>query len=309
MKRGSTSPGADLRPSGLVLVLLAALSFACDGSPKQATALPAAQQHVSVRRLVFGMPLYRQNDDGTALRPFADYLSHSLGVPVEIRVAEPYQQLPALLLSGAVDIAELPPLAYVRARTANGEVRVVATVVISGNPTYLGHLYVKSDSRFHSLADLQGARIGYVNPDSSSGYLFPRDLLRQKGFNPDQFFSSSRMLGKHSLVLDAVLAGDVEVGAAEDVTSEWLGPTVRPEGLRVIAKTERIPNDCVAARPGLDAATQQALLRVLQELHPPVRDAAAIMSAIGVNGWIAADEARYDRVRAVLARETQSPAK
>lgn len=290
--------------------LLAALA-ACGTSTQQPPSAPTAELRAGVSQLVIGMPNYRDDVDEASLKPFAAYLTAALGVPVKIRRAEPYQALPALLRSGAIDVAEIPPLAYVHLREQAPGIQLVATVVISGNPTYLGHFYVRSDSRYHSLSDLRGARIGYVNRDSSSGYLFPRDMLRQKGYDPDTFFSSEKFFGKHSQVLDAVTSGEVDVGAAEDVTSEWLGPTFRPEGLRVIAKTERIPNDCIAARAGLDLDTQQALLHALQNLHAPVRDAAEIMSAIGVNGWIAADESRYDRVRLVLAHENaahQKPA-
>lgn len=259
--------------------------------------------HISLSHLTIGMPKYRDNEDAASLKAFADYLSRTFGVRVEIRMEEPYQTLPVLLRTGAVDIAELPPLAYARLHDQDPRVLPIATSVISGNPTYLGHLYVKADSRFHLLSDLQGARIGYVNPDSTSGYLFPRDVLRRKGFDPDTFFSSSRFFGSHPKVLDAIASGEIDVGAAEDVTSEWLGPIQRPEGLRVIMKTDRIPNDCMAARPGLDQQTRQAILRALEDLHPPVPDAPAILSAIGVNGWIAGDEARYDRVRLVLQDE------
>jgi phosphate/phosphite/phosphonate ABC transporter binding protein len=253
--------------------------------------------------MVFGAPIYREGDDGETERHLTQYLSRALGIRVDLRMAEPYHELPRLLRTGVVDVAQLPPLAYVRLRAGAPEVRPIVTVITSGNPTYLGHLYVKDSSPFHSLSDLRNARVGYVAPESTSGYLFPRDLLRRKGYDPDAFFSATKFFGNHPRVLEAVLNGEVDVGAAEDVTNDWLGPHQRPDGLRVIAKTERIPNDCVAARPKLDDQTIVAVLQALVALRPGAPASDQIIQSTGVNGWVAADEARYERVRDVLSRE------
>jgi phosphate/phosphite/phosphonate ABC transporter binding protein len=258
---------------------------------------------VGVTRLVIGLPIYRPGDDGAAAQPLSVYLTQTLGVPVEVRMAEPYEELPKLLRQGQVDIAQIAPLAYVRVKTEEPRIKGLATAVISGNPTYLGHFYVRKESDYRSLADLRGTRMGYVKPQSTSGYLFARDLLRRKGFDPDTFFKSTQFIGSHPGVIAAVLAGDIDVGAAEDITSDWIGKENIPEGLRVIAKTERIPNDCIAARPGLDDGTIRRVTSALLDLHPADKRASAILDALNINGWIAGDEARYDRVRRVLAAD------
>jgi hypothetical protein len=46
-------------------------------------------------------------------------------------------------------------------------------------------------------------------------------------------------------------------------------------------------------------ALRQELLRI----RPGEPGADRILEALRVNGWVRADESRYDRVRAVLARE------
>lgn len=281
-----------LRATGLV-ALFAAL---------WAPSVRAAPPPLGVTRLVIGLPIYRAGEDDTSARPLAIYLSQVLGIPVEIRMAEPYEELPALLRSGKVDIAQIAPLAYVKLKNDEPRVLNLATVIISGNPTYLGHFYVRKESPFHALSDLRGARMGYVKKESTSGYLFPRDLMRRKNIDPDTFFGSTQFLGSHPAVIAAVLSGDIDVGVAEDITSDWIGrESGRPEGLRVIAKTERIPNDCIVARPGLDEATVKHVSHALLDLHPADQRAQTILEAMSINGWIPADELRYDRVRRVLS--------
>ena len=111
----------------------------CGASPHLADTAPEEPVHVGLNHIVIGMPLYREGDDGSQLRPFVDYLSRTFGVRVEIQMAEPYQTLPMLLRTGAVDVAQIPPLAYVRLHDQDPRVQAIATTVISGNPTYLGH--------------------------------------------------------------------------------------------------------------------------------------------------------------------------
>lgn len=265
----------------------------------------AAEAPVGVTRLVFGVSSFTGEEIEAIAEPLRRYLQSSLGVPVALRVAEPYRELPALLDAGQVDVAQIAPLAYVRLRDA-GRARAIATPIIGGSPTYLGHLYVRVESPYESLRELEGVRIGYVSADSTSGYLFPRALFDQHGIAPDTFFRETRFYRSHPAVVEAVLAGEIDVGAAFDMTSDWAGlqdARERPAGLRVLAKTARVPNDCFAARTGLDAGTVGALRRALLALRPGHARATEVLAGLRVNGWVPADERRYDRIRDVLARE------
>lgn len=286
-----------------VLVVAATLGCSPTGDAPASVA-EGAPPPVLATKLVVGVSSYYGENAASAMRPLVAHLSKVLGLPVELRVAEPYKELPRLLRTKVVDVAQLPPLAYVRVRDAFPGVVAVATPIIGGSPTYLGHIYVRAESSYRDLADLQGKRIGYVSRDSSSGYLFARDLVRRKGFEPDSFFGPSQFYRSHPQVLAAVLAGEVEAGAAFDATSDWTGPIDRPEGLRVLAKTERIPNDCLVGREGVDPGLIVALRRALLRLRPGDPVAEQVLQSMHINGWVAADEPRYDRVRAVLARES-----
>lgn len=265
---------------------------------------PAELLPVGVQRLRFGLSPYYGEDVALEAKPLAARLSTVLGVSVELVVAEAYAELPELVGRGAVDVARLAPLAYVHLAEKHPIVPI-AMPVVGGSPTYLGHLYARSESRILSLDDLKGRRVGWVSPESCSGYLFVRDLVRARGHDPDRWFGEERFYGKHPAVLDAVRRGEVDAGAAIDATSDWTGPLARPEGLRVIAKTARIPNDCVVARPGLDHGTYARVRQELLRLRPGAPGADPVLVAMRVNGWVEPSETRYDRVREVLRREAE----
>ncbi len=285
------------------LVLLSCLWFGCAPPGETPLAALPAPEPIRATKLVIGMPVYYGDSGVSATRPLIEHLSRRLGIPVHLRVAEPYSEMPKLLKNKAFDVAQLPPLAYVRLRETTPGLQPIATPIIGGSPTYLGHLYIKSEAPFVDLAELKGKRVGFVSRDSSSGYLFARDLLRRRGHDPDAFFGKAQFYRTHPQVLAAVMSGEVDVGAAFDLTSDWTGPIERPPGLRVIAKTERIPNDCLVAREGIDPGLLQALERELMRLRPGDPESERVLQTMRINGWVPASEERYDRVRRVLEDE------
>lgn len=287
-----------LLPMAVLLLTLGGCRLPASQQPAADEAMPP----VRASRMIFGVSTYYGENPEAMLQPLLRYLEREIGIPVKLRVAETYVELPGLLEKDDVDVAQLAPLAYVHLRRKVGLVPV-ATPIIGGSPTYLGHIYVRGASSFHALDDLKGRSIAYVSPESSSGYLFPRELLRNRGYDPDTFFSATRFLGTHPDVQEAVLAGEVDAGAVFDMTSDWTGPLDRPEGLRVLAKTERIPNDCIAARRGYDPGAVAALRRALVSLRPGHKDAEEIFSLLKVNGWVAADNSRYDRIEEVVEKD------
>ena len=289
-----------LRLSFPAAVLLCALGCAPEQSVSTTDGAPLP---VKARRIVLGMPRYSAEDAVDATHALAGYLSNALGIVVDVRMAEPYKELPALLRTGAIDIAQLPPLAYVHLKQVLPGVVPIATPIAAGSPTYLGHIYVREDSRYRSVADLRGARMAYVSPESTSGYLFARELLREKGVDPDQIFINTRFFGTHQDVLNALVSGEADAGASVDSSAGGLVKVERPAGLRVIGKTARIPHDCVVARDGLDGGTIYAFRRALLQMRVGEPAAAGVLVALRLNGWVAAEESRYDRIRVVLAKE------
>jgi ABC-type phosphate/phosphonate transport system substrate-binding protein len=156
------------------------------------------------------------------------------------------------------------------------------------------------------VEDVRGKRIGYVSTVSSSGYLFPRDLLRQDGLDPNTFFGSSRLYQTHDQVLAAVVAGEVDVGAAIDMSLDWSRLTTPADSLNVIGKSRRIPHDCVVARGSFDEETALAFRDTLLAMRASDPEMKSILPGLHVNGWVRADEARYDVVREVMEREAQA---
>lgn len=88
-----------------------------------------------------------------------------------------------------------------------------------GIADYYSYIFTKKDSGINNLSDLKDKKFAYVDINTSAGYFFPVYLIKQNGFDPENFFRVASFLGTHKNAIYAVLNGDYEAGAAKD--SAW----------------------------------------------------------------------------------------
>jgi phosphonate transport system substrate-binding protein len=254
-----------------------------------------------VEKLRIGLVPYLSPDRMRASRTsLAAYLSGNMRLPVELVVGTDYDDVGRLMSKGEVDLAEFSPFAFVRARR-RASLTPLVSAISSGSSTSGGYIVVREDSPRHSLDDLKGARLGFVDPASTSGYLYPMKLFRDHGIEPSTYFTSMEFIGSHDGVLLALLGGRIDVGAT------WQGSfgalrasrNVDPLSFRVIAKMPRTPQDVWCAREGLpnvvSSAVKELLLRLSMRDHAD-RD---ILNAMRVNGYVEPDLKAYERVERI----------
>jgi phosphonate transport system substrate-binding protein len=257
---------------------------------------------LGLRALRFGlMPYLSKQTLIEGHQRLADHLSKTLAVPVELVVGEDYADSIARFERGDIDLMELSPLAYAKA-SARMALSCVAQSIADGSASSTGYIFVRDDSPRRSVADLKGARFGFVDPMSTSGSLFPKRLLREQGVDVEKDLKAE-YLGNHEAVLHAVLDGRVEAGA----TYQGSFAALRAHGgdplsFRVIAKTPRSPREAYCVRAGLTTEAIEALSQALLSLSSRDRLGRETLGPLNFNGFQTFDESAYEQVRAV-ARE------
>lgn len=83
------------------------------------------------------------------------------------------------LLGGTLDFAELGASGYAATyiKDANAVTPILTTKQTDGATGYYSVLIARKDSGFKTLADSKGKKLGYADPDSTSGYLIPKVTL------------------------------------------------------------------------------------------------------------------------------------
>lgn len=182
----------------------------------------------------------------------AQLLGMATGYTFESFVATSYAGVIEAMGAGRADVGWLSTFAYVIAHQRYGvEVRLVT--VRFGLPYYRAEIITQAGSGIATLAQLRGKRFVFVDPASTSGYLFPLAALKKAGYDPATFFGQTAFAGSHDNVVLAVYQGRADAGAVYEDARATLQKSLPDvmQKLRVIWRSEPIPNDTVSFRRGL----------------------------------------------------------
>lgn len=158
-----------------------------------------------------------ENSSGTSDRnqPLADYLTKETGVKTTLRIAADYAAVIEGMRNKQIHIGVYGPSSYARAHKVSGGNVVAFSTEKSktGAVGYYSVIYVKKDSPIQSLKDLQGRKLGLVEPNSTSGNFAPRYFLNKEGVDVEKYFSAAIFTGSHENAVMAVQNGTVDAAA------------------------------------------------------------------------------------------------
>jgi len=234
---------------------------------------------------------------------FGQVLGKLVGVPVRVTVASDYAAVIEALRNRSADLAFVHPGGYVLA-SREAKARIVAKNLWHGKSSFTARIYVRRDSGIKTVEDLRGRTIAFVDPASSSGYIYPMVLLVKRGLvtnrDPKSFFKEVVFSGAHDASMRAILNGHVDAIASFDMAREqYLKDPAEREKLIVVAETEPIPEAGIAARDGLDPALFARVRAALLQIRGPAY-APLLKRLYEIDGFETADDREYDPVRAAI---------
>ena len=236
--------------------------------------------------------------------PVIDYLEKTLGRKVEHFAATDYAAIVEALRAERADIGFMGPLQYVLAHQ-EADAYPILGEVYKGSPSYVSRIFVRKDSGIKTLADLRGKTIAFTDPLSSSGYMYPLNVFKEKGLirkreDADRFFKKVYFAGGDEQALRAVFNGFVEAAGIGQYSYSLLRPEER-DAVVSIGESESIPSHCVVARGRFPKADALALQKALLALNEG-EGRALLKHLYSVDGYVAVTHETYDKV-AQVARE------
>jgi phosphonate transport system substrate-binding protein len=231
---------------------------------------------------------------------FAKVLTRLSGVQVRAIVTSDYAGVVEALRSRRVDLAFVHPVGYVLANREAG-CQILVRDVWQGKTAYTARFYVRKTSGIAKLEDLRGKTVAFVDPASSSGYIYPMVLLIKRGLvrdrDPKTFFKDALFAGTHESALRSVLHGRVDAAASFDKAPEiHLKEPALIGQLAFVGETPEIPEAGICARPGLPAEMLARLKRALLSIKGP-EHAAVLKQIYDIDGFIEAADRDYEPVR------------
>jgi len=248
-------------------------------------------------------PSQKPTDLMAAGEEFGQALARLVGTPVRVTVASDYAAVIEALRNRTADLAFVHPAGYVLANR-EAKAMIVAKNLWHGKGTFTSRIYVRKDSGLTRLEELRGKTIAFVDPSSTSGYVYPMVLLIQRGLvrnrDPKTFFREVVFAGSHDAGMRALLNGHVDALASFDMAREqYLKDEAERERIAWVAETPAIPEAGIAAREGLDPATFAKVRAALIKMRGP-EYAALLKRVYDIDGFEPADDREYDPVRAAM---------
>ncbi|MFT3708194.1 MAG: phosphate/phosphite/phosphonate ABC transporter substrate-binding protein [Archangium sp.] len=272
-----------------------------DPVPRINAALPVFSPPNGFTKLRLGLvPFLSKETIANAHQKIADHLAKTLSVPVEMVVADSYADAIDRMERGEFDLVELSPLVYVEA-SQRTKMKCLVQTIADGSATASGYIFVRDDSPRRTIEELKGGSFAFVDPMSTSGSLFPKKVLRDKGIDWTKDFSRTEYLGNHEAVLLAVLEGRADAGATYQGSFAALRRSkgIDPLSFRVIAKTPRTPRDIFCVRPDMSSEISDAITASMLSLTGRERAGREILGPLNLNGFRPADDHNYDQLRTI----------
>ncbi|MFJ4999987.1 phosphate/phosphite/phosphonate ABC transporter substrate-binding protein [Microbacterium sp. NPDC088619] len=260
---------------------------------------------VDENTLVFGV-VPDSVDTETNYQPLMDYIAEITGKSVEYHESTDYAALIEAAVAGKVDVASFSGFTYVTATNNGAKLTPISSIVTEEGqePGYFSQAIVPADSDISSIEDFKGKKVCFVDPSSTSGYLFPSYNLIEAGIDPKTDITPV-FAGKHDVSVQKTGEGvECEVGFAEDSEVE------KSDAVKVIDET-MVPGAPLVYSSTLPDDVAQKLIDGLSEITIDDIIAAGIDSADTDSfrsvffATKPVDDAYYDLIRDIC-KETEA---
>jgi phosphonate transport system substrate-binding protein len=143
--------------------------------------------------------------------PLMKYLEAKLGIKVEFIPVTDYAASVEALVGKKVDMAWFGGFTFVQANVRSGGKAVPLVQRVEDEK--FKSVFITTDPKIASLADLKGKDLSFGSQSSTSGHLMPRSFLLAAGVDPDKDLRRVAFSGAHDATIAAVASGKVQAGA------------------------------------------------------------------------------------------------
>lgn len=228
--------------------------------------------------LVLGaIPAENSTDLAEGYQPLIDMLEKETGKKVELQQASDYAGVIEGLIAGNVDLAFLGSFGYVIATENDAEITPLGAVTPAADeePGYYSLGITQGDNdQIASIEDFQGKNVCFVDPGSTSGFLYPSFGLIEAGVitsgNEKALEEGIKPVfaGGHDASALSVAAGDCEAGfAMQSMVEETLPESgeIKDGDLKEVWRSPRISGSLFVGRDGLGDDLLDQLTTLLVE--------------------------------------------
>ncbi len=233
--------------------------------------------------------------------PLIDYLSASVGKPIELDVPPDYETLLTNFVEGKYDAAFFGGLTFLQAEARSNAIPLVSRDV---DARFTSVFIARNDMLGSRIIDFEGKKIAFGSKLSTSGHLMPRYFLQNLGIVPEGYFSNVTYTGAHDKTMEQVFNGSLDLGAVNAQVARQLMQSAKYGNgtLRILWETPPYADYVWAVRQDLTLELKTALQEAFLALSIANNDHDTILTLQGARSFMPARLADFDNLRELAAR-------
>lgn len=231
--------------------------------------------------------------------PLRQYLEMEINVPIEVNVPSDYADLIEAMKEEKVDIGLFGPFSYIIADNQQELEPLVVRERKDLGVTYNSLLISRKNSGITSIEDMEGKRMAFVNPASTSGYIIPFALFTSRKIDIESYFAEYTFIGSHDLVVEAVLRGEVDTGAvSKSILINMINNgELEEDDLQILWESDPIPGSPFVARKNIKTKYKRGFTQAMLQIHEKAPD---VLSP-SLSRYVTIEEGMYNPIRNIIA--------
>lgn len=248
-----------------------------------------------------------------------EYVEAAFGVPTKTFTFKDYAGTMEAFVGGNLDYTWFGASGYAGLYLQDPEAGepILTRMQPTGDTGYYSVMVTLADSGIESIEDMKGKKLGYADPNSTSGFLIPSIELGDQLGDLDEYFASSEFQGGHENGVLAVLNGDIDAAVtwtsgvgewSEGYTSGNLRKMVdkgilNMDDIKQIWSSNLIPNGPIVVRKALPQEAKDVMVGMKQWIHKNDPECSENVAAGIVKAWVPVDHSFYEVI--VKARKAK----
>lgn len=240
----------------------------------------------------------------TNSREFINFLEQETGLIFKTGIPTNYVAVVEAFGSKRADIGVMNSFGYLMANDKYGA-EAKLRVLRYGHDYYQGQILAHVDSGINSVKDLAGKKMAFVDPSSTSGYMFPLKIMKDAGIEP----GNTTFANKHDNVVIMIYQKQVDAGAtyysapSEDGSIRDARSRVKTqfpdieEKVKIITTTDKIPNDPFVFRKGLPEEITKKFIDAVKKFVSTEEGRANFKRIYSVEGVVDTTDKDYESLR------------
>lgn len=233
------------------------------------------------------------------------WIKQSTGLKVQIQYVDK-DELGYLLSRGHLEMGVFRPIAYLQTKDVFPELQVSLTHQVNNKDAYTAYILVDKQSGINSIQELRGKRFTFIKPSSTSGYLIPKGMLKERGINAEDFFASIDFSYSHDRSIEMLQQKETDVIAVSDEDLDEQSIALLKSFNTLLSF--QIPHAAYVFAPGL---SDDMKLMVVEALIDAKRNPAArtlLRNSLHITGWKEANDELYNPLRRFMGIDRLKPA-